>query len=797
MPKISGKVDMSQNNIFAFWESPNPIPAYLDLCKETWIKNIPNCRIHILNHSNLHEYIGDIYEMEDLKSISFAMQSDIISAAVLEKFGGLFLDLDCIVTDNIFDIFDKISDTKLISFGRPDTNAIHLAVLYCRKPNNPILREWRKVAQARLKNRPEKYPWHYFGNGIINPLFGKSEYKDYYYILDRTQSGNILESVVFPNSSDPISDYKNFYFNPKYNFTPNVLDNVKCGVISLHNSWSPQEYKTLYEKEIFYTKYAPIVQILSYILQNSTKRNYDTLPIIESFIVSKLKYYNISYTRKYFKKILVIDFSVNNIKFAFDISMDEKSETISLDVVFRDSISEKAKDFSCFKDVVFNKNKGHILTDKEINNIWNKIIIIYSALKNNDRFIFPKKANLTDKIIDLQSFKISGSILFLEGIGILQGQSAKEYGDINYQLIFKNRNNKLIKKLAKGNHPELTAYYSAFPNVYYDKCWFATAGYKGIDISDIPQDEYELLLNISINGFNITSPISSSKEINVKNKFFEFLCSEKGNTFLIKENLKRSNLTTIDFFAPLAKFTNNKLKVSGYYEDEFNNIIEAPFDLQNVHVQFFGKNNKVILHEQSNLKNTFIEFKGDNATFSVDGSVGIFGTFRLGHKCQINIGQGTTSTNPVYVTCAESTKISIGEDCMFATNNQIRTDDSHAIYDVNTGKRVNPSKDIIIGKHVWVAYGATILGGSNIGSGSVIGAYSLVKNSIPNNCVAVGIPAKVIKEDIFWERPLLLNEKSEKIYSSEYLEQTEYVAKTRLENLEYKSNKMRKYRKNE
>ena len=89
--------------------------------------------------------------------------------------------------------------------------------------------------------------------------------------------------------------------------------------------------------------------------------------------------------------------------------------------------------------------------------------------------------------------------------------------------------------------------------------------------------------------------------------------------------------------------------------------------------------------------------------------------------------------------------------------NQIRTDDSHGIYDLDTGKRLNRSKDIFIGDHVWLAYGATVLGGAHIGNGCVLGAFSLAKKQFPENCVLADMPAKVVRENIFWKRPLLLN----------------------------------------
>lgn len=49
-----------------------------------------------------------------------------------------------------------------------------------------------------------------------------------------------------------------------------------------------------------------------------------------------------------------------------------------------------------------------------------------------------------------------------------------------------------------------------------------------------------------------------------------------------------------------------------------------------------------------------------------------------------------------------------------------------------------------IGSNVFVGASTTILPGVNIGDNVVIGAGSVVSKDIPNNCVAVGSPAKVI-----------------------------------------------------
>ena len=58
----------------------------------------------------------------------------------------------------------------------------------------------------------------------------------------------------------------------------------------------------------------------------------------------------------------------------------------------------------------------------------------------------------------------------------------------------------------------------------------------------------------------------------------------------------------------------------------------------------------------------------------------------------------------------------------------------------------NSVEEVIIGQDVWLAANVTVLKGSRIEDGAVIGAKSLVKGEISQNAVAVGIPAKVIKQ---------------------------------------------------
>lgn len=94
---------------------------------------------------------------------------------------------------------------------------------------------------------------------------------------------------------------------------------------------------------------------------------------------------------------------------------------------------------------------------------------------------------------------------------------------------------------------------------------------------------------------------------------------------------------------------------------------------------------------------------------------------------------------------AASERVEIGEDTQVAEFVSIR-DADHGTFLGSPMSRQNQISDPVhIGKDVWIARGAAILKGANVGDGVVVGANSVVKGAIPSNAIAVGTPAKVVK----------------------------------------------------
>lgn len=117
----------------------------------------------------------------------------------------------------------------------------------------------------------------------------------------------------------------------------------------------------------------------------------------------------------------------------------------------------------------------------------------------------------------------------------------------------------------------------------------------------------------------------------------------------------------------------------------------------------------------------------------------------------ISILDGSAFNGQSVIHIYEGGSVHIGRDCLFADGISINTSHFHRIYDEASGERLNPAGNIVIGNHVWVAVGATLWAGADIGDGSVVGANTYVSKKFPGNCIVAGTPARVVRDGIRWE----------------------------------------------
>jgi acetyltransferase-like isoleucine patch superfamily enzyme len=179
---------------------------------------------------------------------------------------------------------------------------------------------------------------------------------------------------------------------------------------------------------------------------------------------------------------------------------------------------------------------------------------------------------------------------------------------------------------------------------------------------------------------------------------------------------------------------------------------------------FFGGaiNNTIIIEKGCNLKRVSITIFGSNNTIHIKQGTTFFDGGRIRCKYdgnQLTIGNDCTINYTFFALDDYNTKINIGANSLTSAQVVIRTSDGHSILDME-GNRINPPKDVVIGEHVWIGYGANILKGTVLGNDSIVGAQSLVTGiTAPANSIVAGTPAKVLKTGCNWDIKLIKMEK--------------------------------------
>lgn len=167
-----------------------------------------------------------------------------------------------------------------------------------------------------------------------------------------------------------------------------------------------------------------------------------------------------------------------------------------------------------------------------------------------------------------------------------------------------------------------------------------------------------------------------------------------------------------------------------------------------------GERNSLTVEEGAIIRNCSFFLHGDNNRITIHKNARLIQTtfWVEDNNNLIEVGSGVSMEGPSQLAACEGTSIIIGDDCMFSSQVNLSTTDSHAILDLE-GNRINPAKEIQIGNHVWIGQKTLVLKGSSVADNCIVGAYSLVNKKLTElNCIYAGHPAHKVKENISWNR---------------------------------------------
>lgn len=131
--------------------------------------------------------------------------------------------------------------------------------------------------------------------------------------------------------------------------------------------------------------------------------------------------------------------------------------------------------------------------------------------------------------------------------------------------------------------------------------------------------------------------------------------------------------------------------------------------------------------------------RGENVSFAPNVS------FRNAER--ITIGTGTHIGEHSVVWAGNSTgRIVFGTKCLLAPHVTLTASNYGTLQGTPVMDQPKIERDIVLGDDVWLGANVVVVAGVTIGSGAVVAAGAIVTRDLPANCIAAGVPARVIGE---------------------------------------------------
>ena len=252
--------------IWCYWETMEgrQKPAYIDLCYDSILHNCKNCfQIHRLDEKSIRNYLPEL-NPADLDHLSIPHKADYYRYALLEKYGGIWIDADIIVSKCLCPLYKKLmeSSNDYMGFGcgrsrqscsdNPDGKNNPTNWLMISKPNTKFMKCVRQSAEEVIFQKKD-FKYHEIGKGALEKCIShmnQNEDWDYIHIPSSCNEydsrGNKLNNIIKPYNVRDCSSKR--YFFPLYNTAPGYPDWFKkLSKEDLLNERGPYKY---YLKEI-------------------------------------------------------------------------------------------------------------------------------------------------------------------------------------------------------------------------------------------------------------------------------------------------------------------------------------------------------------------------------------------------------------------------------------------------------------------------------------------------------------------------------------------------------------------
>ena len=151
-------------NVFMYWEDVigQPKPPYIQACYEQ-IVNMSKYEVILLDEKTIYEYVSDINENIFNLNV-LAHRADYFRAKVLHENGGIWLDADALILNDLSFVENDLLEYGYVGYGyKPKEPSI--GFMACRK-GNKLIGDWIEGMEVKI-NSESYFGWTGLGYDIL------------------------------------------------------------------------------------------------------------------------------------------------------------------------------------------------------------------------------------------------------------------------------------------------------------------------------------------------------------------------------------------------------------------------------------------------------------------------------------------------------------------------------------------------------------------------------------------------------------------------------------------------------
>ena len=166
--------------IWQFWENApgSTMPDYLALCREIVVRNCPRCDVRLVTPDNIGMFAPDfpkdiVLRLPGSNTPAIALKADYLRACLLYHHGGLWLDLDCIVHQDLDAIVrERLARAEFVCIEKTVEQEPYVPNNFiASRPGGSIIGEYlRKIEEKLATSRDHVFSWAEIGQKLLTPI---------------------------------------------------------------------------------------------------------------------------------------------------------------------------------------------------------------------------------------------------------------------------------------------------------------------------------------------------------------------------------------------------------------------------------------------------------------------------------------------------------------------------------------------------------------------------------------------------------------------------------------------------